>query len=161
MEILVKKSEHRVDPKDPEHTDPTWARAYKAGQRRIREGKLQFQDRGDEEAYWKAVSSNPGNVPGMSPFFPALPNIRSFVHLSDGEVLTQQQIIDKFRERKNKSRDIDFFCPTCDKVTSHAISLTDCFCHDCGRLRPERIYSSRTTYGNNSNNTRLRPSPSE
>ena len=76
MEIIVKESKHKVDPKDPEHTDPTWEKAFRKGQRRIEQNKFPYESPGEESDYMRKVNSNPGNVPGMPEFFPPL-EIRS------------------------------------------------------------------------------------
>jgi hypothetical protein len=139
MEIIVQKSKHKVDIHDPEHTDPSWRSAFEAGQRRIKEGKLKFADREEEESYWKAVNSNPGNVPGLSPFFPRLPRIQEMVVLSDNGDLTDEDKVRRFIERASRSKDVDLFCTVCSKISSHAISRSDCFCHKCGTRRKERL----------------------
>ena len=76
MEIIVKESKRKVDPKDPEHTDPTWEKAFRKGQRRIEQNKFPYESPGEESDYMRKVKSNPGNVPGMPEFFPPL-EIRS------------------------------------------------------------------------------------
>jgi hypothetical protein len=78
--VIVPPDKVKVDPHHPEKTDPTYAKSVAVGQRRLREGKLKFADRGEEESYWKAVRSNPANVPGLPPFAPPLelPKIAGF-----------------------------------------------------------------------------------
>lgn len=139
MEILVRKSKHRVNIYDPEHTDPSWRSAYEVGQKRIKDGKLKFENRGEEERSWKEVNANPANVPGLAPFFPRLPRIQEMVHLSSDGVLTEAEILHRFIEKASRNKDIDLFCPACDEVTSHAIGRSSCFCHTCGRFRKERL----------------------
>jgi len=77
MDVHVKTSKHKVDPTDPEHTDPRHAAAVRKGQRRIERGQFKFESKGEQTDYERRVKSNPGNVMGMPEFFPPL-EIKSF-----------------------------------------------------------------------------------
>lgn len=134
MDIFVKPSRHRIDPKHPESTDPRWGAAYKKGQERIKDGKLKFENEAQKRDYERAISKNPSNVPGMPNFFPPL-ELKSFVSMPSAT------LEDIARERweqweRNQIKDVDLWCEFCDKVTSHAISPRDCFCHKCGHQKP-------------------------
>ena len=76
MDIIIKKDAGHFDPRHPESTDPTYKAAYEAGQKRIRQGQLKFENEAQERDYWKAIKSNPSNVPGLPEVFPPI-QIRS------------------------------------------------------------------------------------
>jgi hypothetical protein len=77
MEVIVKKSQPKIDPKFPESSDPSWERRRKVGERRIKEGKFKkFENEAEERDYSRKVGSNPSNVPGIPVFYPPL-TIRS------------------------------------------------------------------------------------
>lgn len=77
--FIIKDFPIKVDPKVPE-SDPSYKRAVNAGLKNIREGKLKFDSKGEEEHYWKVNRSNPNNVPGLPNFYPplGLPKIAGF-----------------------------------------------------------------------------------
>lgn len=77
--FIIKESPMKVDPKTPE-SHPDYKKSVNAGRRAMAAGDLTFNDRGDEERYWKAVKSNPNNVPGLPAFYPPLklPKISGF-----------------------------------------------------------------------------------
>lgn len=152
-EIIAKKGKHRVDPKHPESTDATYDKAYRVGQKRIRDGKLKFEDKYQEQWYWKAIRSNPGNVPGGSVFFPPL-MIRTTVPIlpwKELEEMSGEEQADfaerKFKEKSAESRDTELWCETCEKLTSHAISYAGSYCHACGNVGKFRLPSPALTLG--------------
>lgn len=134
MEIIVKKSQQRVDPKHPESTDPSWHKAYEKGQDIIRKGQLKFRDRGEEERYWKAVSANPGNVPGLPPFAPPLrikPQVVEFFH--------ETSRLERIQWLQNSTyNDANLFCVVCDETTLHSIGRKQSFCKKCGTQKTYR-----------------------
>ncbi len=71
-DIHIKKVTHKVDPSHPQSTDPTWEKAYLKGQAKLRAGKFKLENEADQRDYERAITSNPGNVPGMPAFFPPL-----------------------------------------------------------------------------------------
>lgn len=69
MEIAVKKSEPKVDPKTPE-SHP----GYKAAAAKAKAGmeKMKFESEGQKKDYLRAVARNPNNIPGLPVFYPPL-----------------------------------------------------------------------------------------
>lgn len=67
--FVIKESPPKIDPKRPE-SDPSYEMAKRAAAREA--PKLKFEDRGQEEAYRKAVASNPANIFGLPAFYPPL-----------------------------------------------------------------------------------------
>jgi hypothetical protein len=76
MEVIVKKSQPRIDIKHPESTDPSWERRRIVGEKNWREGKIKIENEAHERDYLKKVGSNPANVKGLPVFYPPL-TIRS------------------------------------------------------------------------------------
>lgn len=83
--FVIRESKHKVDPRHPESTDPSYERARRLGEQRIKDGKLTFENKGEEESYWKAVKSNPANVPGLPPFAPPLNTLPKIAGIGDGK----------------------------------------------------------------------------
>lgn len=133
MEIIVKKSSARVDPKRPQ-SHPGYEAAVRAGKKRA--SQLKFENEAAHRDYMKALEKNPNNVYGMPPFYPPLPNPRSFVSIEKRE-LSEKEIFDRFREKV--IHDTDLFCRPCDRVTSHSIGFNQCFCHKCGTQKNWRL----------------------
>jgi hypothetical protein len=131
MEIIVKKSQHRVDPRHPQSTDPNWGRSFEKGQEMIQSGKLKFNDRGEEEHYWKMVNGNPANVPGLPPFAPPL-EIKSYVKVHFNDIPFSERM--KWLQ-KEASIEGAIYCSICDSLTVHVFG-DGCFCKKCGTLKP-------------------------
>lgn len=70
MEVIVKPTKHKVNPRDPAHTDPTYPAAVEKGRKNF--SKMKFENEAQKKDYLKAVESNPGNVVGLPNFFPPL-----------------------------------------------------------------------------------------
>jgi hypothetical protein len=147
MEIFVKSSPHKIDPKHPESTDPTWQRAFKLAQRRKKEGRIseQFSDGYEKEWYYNRVKSNPQNIEGLPPFFPPL-HIREFYpEIVNSEYDEWKRFLDKINDMQVSKCHI--FCENCmgvkesspkSRVTLHFISKTDCYCSVCGKHKQYR-----------------------
>ena len=70
MAIIARQSKHKIDPKHPQSTDPTYAAAVAKGKENY--PKMKFENEAQRKEYLKAVDLNPGNVVGMPVFFPRL-----------------------------------------------------------------------------------------
>jgi len=147
MEIIIKQSQHKVDPKHPESTDPTWKQAYLEGQRRIKQGRLeeQFGNNGEQKDwYMNRIKSNPQNVMGLPPFYPPI-HIRSFIPLIEDNVSEEQKLLDKIESIQKVT--CVLHCGSCkspreshpvSRLTLHRISPKDCFCTVCGKQKQYR-----------------------
>lgn len=103
------------------------------------EGRLKFEDKGQEESYWKAVKANPANVPGLPPFAPPL-EIKTTMSGINTPEITESAV---FRRNLTKLvKDIELFCKTCDKLTRHQISPEQSYCTACGS---QKAYRPTTT----------------
>lgn len=141
MHVIVKKSPHRVDPRSPQSTDPRYERDRKIGERRMREGKLTFANAHEEKEYWKAVESNPINVPGLPAFAPPL-QIKSYVPINFKDTTVRELNV-------GLPRTIELYCENCQRpkrsefpvsrVTPHQISKTGSFCKLCGKEKPYHV----------------------
>jgi hypothetical protein len=134
--IIVKKGEHRIDPKDPEHTDPEYAKAVAVGQARLKRGDYKISDRGEQEYTDKMMKGNPNNVPGLPTFFPPL-QIKSFIHQRPIERDEYEKAaLERFRE--SMIRVIPLWCWRCQTVTDHW-NAQECRCSNCGKeFKPAR-----------------------
>ncbi len=136
MEVIIRQSEHKIDPKHPESSDPTYAGAVLKGRERLKNGELKFKSQAQERDYWKGVSSNPGNIPGMPNFFPPLTiktSVRG-VEVTDDD--RHQVWLQKVKEMQRVT--VDLGCTTCHSIQPHVISPWECFCQKCGTLKPYR-----------------------
>ncbi len=66
---IIKKSEQRVDPKDPK-TNPAYHKMLAKAE--IGKANLKFENEAEERDYRKNIESNPNNVYGMPAFYPPL-----------------------------------------------------------------------------------------
>ena len=79
MEISVKKSEIKVDPKDPK-SDPTYKYAEAKATQIMKRDGIKYgevnEEKGFSESYWHRVKNNPNNIAGAPAFYPPI-HIRS------------------------------------------------------------------------------------
>jgi hypothetical protein len=134
MEIFVKPSPRRVDPRKPE-SHPEYEHIRKVGHGNVDAFRKQFESEAQWNDYKKQVNSNPNNVLGLPAFYP--PDIpKLFLRMIEFnanpiEVFNEQVRLDGIRE-------VEIFCHICDKLTQHSISPHECFCKKCGDYKPYR-----------------------
>jgi hypothetical protein len=66
---IIKKSEQRVDPKDP-NTNPAYHKMLEKAD--MAKSHLKFENEADERDYRKSIEANPNNVYGLPAFYPPL-----------------------------------------------------------------------------------------
>lgn len=122
--IIVKKSEHHVDPKDPK-THPDYQRALVAG--KIMAPQLKFENEGAKRDYARAVESNPNNIYGQPVFYPAL-QIREVVRMEQSESAKR---VEEFRDVLNND-DLPLMCNSCKAITMHYVTQDNSlYCGAC------------------------------
>jgi hypothetical protein len=72
MEFIIKEHKHKIDPKHPESTDPSYAKDWAKGQENLRNGRMKFENDAERRDYEKKCQSNPANIPGCPAFAPPL-----------------------------------------------------------------------------------------
>jgi hypothetical protein len=65
---IIKKSERRVDPKDPK-TNPAYAKMLEKAE--VAKHHLKFENEAEQRDYERDIKSNPNNVYGLPAFYPA------------------------------------------------------------------------------------------
>ncbi|MBE3141809.1 MAG: hypothetical protein IMZ53_14635 [Thermoplasmata archaeon] len=109
-EIIVKKSPHRINPRDPQHTDPMWEKRREIGEKRLREGKFKkFENEFEKKDYMRKVESSPSNVPGIPVFYPPL-TIRSAMNDARPAVECECGGCSTYRD--------NYTCPRCGRDNS-------------------------------------------
>jgi len=134
MEVIVKKSKEKVDPRHPESTDPTHRAAAERAQKHL--GKLKFESEGQKRDYERSVKANPGNVMGAPAFFPPL-SIRSFVTLPEvSEEDRARRALDRFKE--HLIHETELYCSGCHEIRFFQFPASRCM--TCGgRFRIPQI----------------------
>lgn len=133
MEVIVKQSKPKVDPKHPQSTDPTWKYAAEKGAKRY--GKMEFENDAARRDYLRAVDSNPGNVVGMPAFFPPL-KIRSVMPMLDREyTVEERKKMWEYRKRQIQTRQINLLCESCRGVMPHIVAPDGSYCQQCGNAK--------------------------
>lgn len=72
MDIHIKPHVHKVDPKHPQSTDPTYEPARRKAEWVAKKHPPKFESEGERKDYEKRVKSNPNNFYGVPHFFPPL-----------------------------------------------------------------------------------------
>ena len=102
MEVIVPKSEQKIDPRHPESTDPTYARDKAIAEERYK--TMEFESETQRADYLRQVDSNPGNMRGLPILYPplkirsAMNDVRHAVECKCGGCCIQQD---------------NFICPRC------------------------------------------------
>lgn len=138
MHIIV-RNERRINPRDPA-SHPDFKAAKKLGEENYK--NMTFKSEGERRDYIRAVESNPNNVMGLPPFYPAQ-KTRVTVGM-EVEPVNERFTVEAVRERIRimSTRETRFYCRCKEDMTSHIISTEDCFCQLCGTRKPMRIASS-------------------
>lgn len=104
-EIIVKESVRKANPSDPtsyEFGAKGFREWQELGAKRMREGKVTFENDAERRDYERAVNSNPNNVMGCPTFFPPL-KIKSICGIAH----------DCEKSGHRWSNTIDKFCTVC------------------------------------------------
>ena len=127
MEIHVKSSTAKIDPKRPE-SNPEYGRALQAA--KIRGPQMKFENEAQKRDYMKAVAANPNNIPGLPTFYPP-ESIKMFV--KDMETV-RENVLQIFinRIRQDMIKDGELFCRVCDRITLFSFPKGYSFCKKCG-----------------------------
>lgn len=128
MEIIVKSSRQRVDPKAP-HTNPDYQMALSKGKIAARD--LKFESEGDRRDYERAVKANPNNVYGLPPFFPP-EKIRLMLNDVCAKEFIDERRVELERIRLFQLRTVHVLCDVCREETRHNVSPEQTFCSKCG-----------------------------
>jgi hypothetical protein len=132
LNIIVKQSTPRVDPKRPE-SHPGYEKALRVSKKLAK--KMEFETEGAKRDYYRALEKNPANLPGMPMFYPPLET--KFVMEFDKREYTDDEVAKVIRERIRQMtiRSVDIWCEPCRKVTEHSIDMLGSFCKTCGSLK--------------------------
>jgi hypothetical protein len=140
MNIIVKKSEQRIDPRQPE-TNPNYQRSLEVGLDNYK--SMKFESDGQRNDYMRAVKSNPNNVPGVPPFYPPA-RIISKIAFHDKAVEDTRTVGERLLEESFTT--IYVKCSTCESlhgtvksITPHIVKTNDSFCQVCGTRKGFRL----------------------
>ena len=116
MEVIVPKSELKIDPRHPESTDPDYAKDKRKADELYR--NMKFDSEAQRADYLRAVKSNPGNMAGLPILYPPL-QIRSYVTgLNLGRERTEQERFEDW-QLEHCVKECELHCSYCHKITPH------------------------------------------
>jgi hypothetical protein len=141
--FVIKEEKTKRDPKHPGH-DPNHAEWRRKGEQRWKTMQHTMPE-SEKKEYLAKVNNNPHNVVGMPALFPTIPLFSSLAGMR--ELTDEEKEIQRMEKLKELGIiDEELKCDTCEAVTVHSLSSSDCFCKKCGTHKPFRRIDPATIF---------------